>query len=70
MQTAVGALKLFGELRRRAGEIDLGAARGGVDAIATLISAPLSSCSANAPSFRRVMTRRTDSSALSCTCRM
>ena len=38
--------------------------------IATWICAPLSSGSVNAPSFSRVMTRRTDSSALSCTCRM
>jgi hypothetical protein len=38
--------------------------------IATWICAPLSSGSVKAPSFRRVMTRRTDSSALSCTWRM
>jgi hypothetical protein len=47
MHTAVGALKLLLLLRRGAGEIDLGAAAFGIDAIATLICAPLSSGSVN-----------------------
>ena len=70
MQTAVGALKLLlccGEVPVKS----IVALRLAVSTrIATRICAPLSSASVNSPSLRRVMTRRTDSSALSCTWRM
>jgi hypothetical protein len=70
MHTAVGALKLFsccGEVPVKS----ISALRAAASTrIATLICAPLSSGSVNRPSFSRVITRRTDSSALSCTWRM
>ena len=71
MQTAVGALKLLvccAEVPVKS--ISALRARAASTRIATWICAPLSSGSVNAPSFSRVMTRRTDSSALSCTWRM
>ena len=67
MHTAVGALKLLGSC----GDVpvkSMTALRAAASTrIATRITAPLSSGSVNAPSFSFVMTRRTDSSALSCT---
>ena len=67
MHTARGALKLFtccGEVPVKS----ISAQRSLVSTrIATWICAPLSRGSVNWPSFRRVITRRTDSSALSCT---
>ncbi len=70
MHTAVGALKLL----VCCGLVPVKSMRALRSAAftrtATWICAPLSSGSVYAPSFRRVITRRTDSSALSCTWRM
>ena len=70
MQTAVGALKLFSSCAEVPVK-SISALRAAASTrIATLIRAPLSSGSVKAPSLSRVMTRRTDSSALSWTCCM
>ncbi|MNV21319.1 hypothetical protein D3C71_1122510 [compost metagenome] len=70
MHTAVGALKLFVCCALVPVKSMVALRLCASTFTATLICAPLSSGSVNAPSFRRVMTRRTDSSALSCTWRM
>src|SRR3990167_10673465 len=67
IQTAVGALKLLVCCAdvpvKSTSAVRLAAST----RIATRICAPLSSGRVNSPFFRRVITRRTDSSALSCT---
>ena len=68
--TALGALKLLGSCALVPLK-SMVAARAAVSTVTcTRITAPLSSGSSKAPSFSAVMTRRTDSSALSCTCCM
>ena len=70
MHTAVGALKLLvccADVPVKS----ISALRVAVSTrIATLICAPLSSGRVNSPFLSRVITRRTDSSALFCTCTM
>ena len=70
MHTAVGALKLLVSCARGAGEVDHGAARSRVDADRHLDLRAVVQRQRELPSFSRVITRRTDSSALSCTWRM
>jgi hypothetical protein len=67
MHTARGALKLL-ICWSLVPEKSMTALRPAVSTVtATRICAPLSSGSVNCPSLSRVITRRTDSSALSCT---
>ena len=67
MHTAFGALKLPGSCAEVPVK-SISAVRACASTrIATLMCAPLSSNSVNAPSRSLVITRRTDSSALSCT---
>ena len=67
MHTARGALKLL-VCWTLVPEKSMTALRSAVSTVtATRICAPLSSSSVNCPFLSRVMTRRTDSSALSCT---
>ena len=70
MQTAVGALKLLACWAEVPVKSITALRCAAFTRMATQIWAPLSSGRVNCPSFRRVMTRRTDSSALSCTWRM
>ena len=67
MHTAVGALKLLASWAEVPVKSISALRCAGSTRIATLICAPLSNGKVKAPSFRRVITRRTDSSALSCT---
>ena len=67
MHTAVGALKLLVCCAEVPVKSTTALRACASTRIATWICAPLSSGSVNAPSLSRVMTRRTDSSALSCT---
>ena len=67
---ARGALKLLGNCALVPVK-SMRAVRRSVSTLtATQIRAPLSSVSTNSPSLKAVITRRTHSSALSCTCRM
>ena len=70
MHTARGALKLFGNWALVPVKSISAVRSAAFTRTATWICAPLSSGKVNVPSLRRVMTRRTDSSALSCTWRM
>ena len=70
MHTAVGALKLFSSCAEVPVKSIVAERLPASTRIATLICAPLSSGSVKAPFWSCVITRRTDSSALSCTCRM
>ena len=67
MQTAVGALKLLTSCADVPVKSISALRASAFTRTATSITAPLSSGRVKAPSFNRVTTRRTDSSALSCT---
>ena len=68
--TAFGALKLFGSCALVPVKSIVASRVAACTVTFTAICAPLSSGSVYCPSFNAVMTRRTDSSALSCTCCM
>jgi len=70
MHTAVGALKLLLSCAEVPVKSICALRCTGSTRMATWICAPLSSTSVNWPSRSLVITRRTDSSALSCTCPM
>jgi hypothetical protein len=67
MVTALGALKLFGSCALVPVKSIVAARAAASTFTFTRMRAPLSSGSVNSPSFSAVITRRTDSSALSCT---
>ena len=68
MHTARGALKLLGSCALVPPKSITALREATSTCTRTAICAPLSSGSTNSPSRRRVITRRTDSSAWSCTC--
>ncbi len=68
--TALGALKLLGSWPLVPVKSMVAARRSGCTVTFTTMRAPLSSSSSKRPFFSAVMTRRTLSSALSCTCFM
>ena len=67
MQTARGALKLFVSCAEVSEKSITALRSSALTLIVTLMHAPLSSGKVNCPSRSLVITRRTDSSALSCT---